>query len=183
MIKINLIPAEYIEKLDKRAIVAKAVLIGVLAVAVVFVVSGWYYNKGRALAAKAVELETELKGLQGDVEKAKAIEAQIAEVQRYLNSIDRITRGRLLYPYFMQDLLVNLPNTIWFTGIGTTSKGDTLTVTLPVSSKSTYDLAYWISALETDPKYSDVTLLNISVSDADIGKTLTTNVTLKYTRK
>lgn len=183
MIKINLIPVEYVEKLDKRAIVAKAVLIGALAVAVVFAVSGWYYNKGRSLAARAVELEAELKSLQGDVEKAKAIEAQIAEVQRYLNSIDRITRGRLLYPYFMQDLLVNLPGTIWFTGVGTTSKGDTLTVTIPVSSRSIYDLAYWISALETDPKYADVALGGISVSDTADGKTLSTNLTMKYTRK
>jgi Tfp pilus assembly protein PilN len=183
MIKINLIPAEYVEKLDKRAMVAKAILAGVLAVAVVFVVSGWYYNKARSLSARAVKLEAELKGLQGDVDKAKQIEAQITEVQKYLNAIDRINHGRLLYPYFMQDLLVNLPGTIWFGGVNTVSKGDTLSVTLPTFSKSTYDLAYWISALESDPKFADIGLGSVSVSEDAAGKTLTTSVTLKYTRK
>lgn len=183
MIKINLIPVEYIEKLDKRAILAKGILIAVLAVAVVFVISGWYFNKAMALESKASQLETELKGLQGDVEKAKAIEAQIAEVQRYLNSIASITRGRMIYPYFMQDLLANLPGTIWFGGIGTTLKSGTLSVTLPVSSRSTYDLAYWINHLETDPRYAEVTLGPINVSESAEGKTLSTGVTMKYTPK
>ncbi|MBI4802589.1 MAG: hypothetical protein HY796_08715 [Elusimicrobia bacterium] len=183
MIKINLIPPEYLERLDKKAMVAKVVFAGVLAAALVFLVSAWYFNKARALEARAGRLDRELQSLQGDVDKAKAIEAQIAEVQRYLNAIGSINRGRLLYPHFMQDLLVNLPGTIWFTGIGTTSKGETLSVTLPVRARSTYDLAYWINVLETDPKYAEATLGGISVADSESGKTLTTSIQVKYTYK
>ena len=57
MIKINLIPPEYVEKLDKKAMLAKAILIGVLGVAVVFVISGWYFNKAMALETRAKQLE------------------------------------------------------------------------------------------------------------------------------
>lgn len=171
------------ERLDRKAIVAKGIFIGVISVSLVFLFSAWYFNKARKLEARAGALEIELKNLQGDVDKAKAIEGQIAEVQRYLNSIGSITRGRFLYSHFMQDLLVNLPGTIWFTSIGTTSKGETLSVTLPVSSRSTYDLAYWVNALETDPKYAEVTLGAITVTDDETGKTLTTSVAMKYTYK
>jgi len=183
MIKINLIPLEYLERLNRKAMLAKAVSVGVLSVALVFLFSAWYFNKARQLEVKAEQLETELKSLQGDVDKAKAIEGRIAEVQKYLNSINSITSGRLLYPHFMQDLLVNLPGTIWFTGIGTASKGATLSVTLPVSSRSTYDLAYWINVLETDPKCAEVTLGGIAVSEAESGKILTTSIAMKYTYK
>jgi len=95
MIKINLIPPEYIEKLNNRAIIAKAVVVGVVTVSVVVLVSGWHIARATAIELKMNRLQIELKALQADVDKVKAIEAQIAEVQRYLDSINGITKGRL----------------------------------------------------------------------------------------
>ncbi len=181
MIKINLVPPEYIEKLNNRAIIAKAVVAGVVTVALVVLVSGWHIARATAIELKMNRLQIELRALQADVDKVKAIEAQIAEVQRYLDSINGITKGRLIYTRFMQDLTVDLPGTIWFTSVNTSLNGSQLALTFAVRANSAYDLAYWINALETNPKYSDVNVTGISASDSESGRTLTTTITVRYT--
>lgn len=183
MIKINLIPPEYIEKLNNRAIIAKAVVAGVISVSLIVLVSGWHIARATAIELKMNRLQAELKVLQADVDKVKAIEAQIAEVQRYLDSINGITKGRLIYTRFMQDLAVDLPGTIWFGSVSTSLSGSTLSLTYAVRSNSAYDLAYWINALETDAKYSDVNITGISASDTESGRTLSTSLTAKYNYK
>ena len=180
MIKINLIPPEYIEKLDQKAIIAKAVAAGMVSVAIVVLISVWHFTRAATIELKMNRLQVELKSLQSDADRVKAIEAQIAEVQRYLNSINSITQGRLIYTHFMQDILVSLPGTIWFASINTVLNNQTLAVTFTVNSRSAYDLAYWINALETNPKYSAVGVSGIAVSDNEAGRVLTTNVTLNY---
>ena len=180
MIKINLIPHEYTEKLDQKALIAKAVAAGMVMLAVVVLLSVWHFTRAKTIEIKMSRLQTELKSLQEDADRVKIIEGQIAEVQRYLNSINSITRGRLIYTRFMQDILVSLPGTIWFSGINTALNDQTLIVNFTVNSRSTYDLAYWVNALETDAKYSEVTVGGIAVNYSDTGKVLTTNMALKY---
>ncbi len=183
MIKINLIPSEYIDKLNRRAIIAKAAAVGVVLVASIVLLSLWQFTRGKAIEIRMSRLQIELKNLQRDVDKVKIIEGQIAEVQKYLDAINSITRGRLIYTHFMQDIAASLPGTIWFGNINTALNDQTLTVTLPVSSHSAYDLAYWINMLETDPKYSDVTTGGIAISYSESGKVLTTNISVKYVRR
>jgi Tfp pilus assembly protein PilN len=181
MIKINLIPPEYVERLNRRAIIAKAAAAGLISVALVVMLSIWHFTREKTSELRVNRLRVELKNLQGDVDRVKAIEAQIAEVQRYLNSINSITQGRLIYTRFMQDVTENLPGTIWFGGISTILNGPTLAVSFTVNSRSTYDLAWWINALEKDARYSDVVVGGISVSAVENGQILNTTVTLKYT--
>jgi len=180
MIKINLIPSEYIEKLNRKAFIAKAVVTGVVSVVLIVLLSVWQFTREKTLEIKMSRLQVELKGLQADVDSVKAIEGQISEVQRYLDSINSITRGRLIYTQFMQDILVSLPGTIWFGGINTALRDQTLAVTFTVNSRSAYDLAYWINALETDPKYSEVVVSAINASDNSTARVLNTTITLKY---
>jgi Tfp pilus assembly protein PilN len=183
MIRINLIPPEYVERLNRRAIIAKAVAAGVAAAAVVVMLSLWHFTSAKTSEMKMNRLSLELKSLQADVDRAKKIEADIAEVKRYLSSIDSITRGRLLYPRFMQDITSALPGTMWLGNITTTLSGSGLTVNMAVFSRSAYDLAYWINALETDGKYSTVTVGAISVSGLDADKIINTPLTLAYAYK
>lgn len=180
MIKINLVPPEYIAKLNRKAIIAKAVAAGVVSVGIIALLSVWHFTRAKTIELKMGRLQVELQSLQADVDKVKAIEGQIAEVQRYLDSINSITRGRLVYTHFMQDILVSLPGTIWFGGINTTLRDQTLSLSFTVNSRSAYDLAYWINALETDPKFSEVGVGAITVSEAVTGKVLATTITLKY---
>jgi Tfp pilus assembly protein PilN len=117
------------------------------------------------------------------VDQVKAIEAQIAEVQRYLNSIASINKGRFIYTHFLQDLTSDLPATIWFGNIGTDVKGSQLKVSLTVNSNSAYDLAYWINSLETSGPYSEVVMGGISVSETDSGKKFAVPISMTYTYK
>ena len=184
MIKINLIPPEYIANINSRAVIAKVILGAVLVLAVVVLSSVWQVTRSEALKLNMSRREAELKSLQGDVEKVKAIEAQIAEVQRYLDAINRVAKGRLVYTKFLQDTSRGLPATIWFNSINTALAGDALKVTFGVNSRSAYDLAYWINALETTTGYSGVNLVGgITISEDDSGKLFVTQLTLTYACK
>ncbi|OGR65908.1 MAG: hypothetical protein A2X31_01000 [Elusimicrobia bacterium GWB2_63_22] len=181
MIRINLIPPEYIERINRKALIAKAVLAGVLVAASVAGVSAWHFGRSKGLESTLTTRTAELKVLQKDVDQVKAIEAQIAEVQRYLNSIDSINKGRFIYTRFLQDLVSDLPSTIWFTGVNTTLFGNTVKVNLSVNSNSAYDLAYWINSLETSGPYSGVGMGGIAVSETEGGKRFTVPIVLVYT--
>ena len=165
MIKINLIPPEYIERINRKAVIAKAVLAGVVVVASLVVATLWQITRAKTIDSALAQREIELKTLQKDVDQVKAIEAQIAEVQRYLDSIARINKGRFTNTHFMQDITSDLPSTIWFNSVGTSLSGDSLKVDLAVNSNSAYDLAYWINSLETSGQYSEVAVGGIAVSD------------------
>lgn len=183
MIRINLIPPEYIERINRKTVIAKAVLAGVLVAGVITFASVWQFTREKTISFTLAKREAELAVLQKDVDQVKAIEAQIAEVQRYLNAIASVNKGRLLYSHFLQDLTGDLPPTLWFNSVATTIRGDTLTVNIALSSRSAYDLAYWINYLETSGIYSGVGVGAISISESEEGKTLTTPVNFTYTSK
>ena len=83
----------------------------------------------------------------------------------------------------MQDLVSDLPPTIWFGSVNTTVKGEAMHVELALNSRSAYDLAYWINSLETSGAYSGVTVGSISTSDSDEGRVFSTPVSFGYTYK
>jgi Tfp pilus assembly protein PilN len=183
MIRINLIPPEYIERINHKAVVAKAVLAGVVIVASIVLASLWQITRAKTIESTVVKREVELKALQKDVDQVKAIEAQISEVQRYLDSINSINKGRFIYTHFLQDLTSDLPATIWFTSVNTSLSGGVLKVDIAVNSNSAYDLAYWINSLETSGQYSEVTLGSINTTDTEDGKRFATPLTVKYAYK
>jgi Tfp pilus assembly protein PilN len=180
MIKINLIPPEYIERINRKVVIAKAVLAGVVVVSVIVLVSLWQITRARTIESTLAKREAELQLLQKDVDRVKAIEAQIAEVQRYLNAIGSINKGRFIYTHFLQDLTSDLPSTIWFNGVSTVFSGEAIKVDLTVNSNSAYDLAYWINSLETSGPYSEVGVGGISITETDEGKRFAAPITVKY---
>ena len=183
MIKINLIPPEYIAKINRRVIIAKAVLAAVLVVAAVAFVSVWHFTRAKTIEAALARSEAEMRVLQKDVDQVKAIEAQIAEVQKYLNSINSINKGRFVYTRFLQDLTSDLPTTIWFNNVNTTLSGNIVGVSIGVNSNSAYDLAYWINSLETSGPYTEVGIGGIAVTETEAGKRFTVPITMKYAYK
>jgi len=183
MIRINLIPPEYIERINRKAVIAKAVLAGVLFVAVISLVSAWQFTREKTISYTLSKREAEKVVLQKDVDQVKAIEGQISEVQRYLDAINSVNKGRIFYTHFMQDLVSDLPATIWFGSVNTTVHGDSMSVDLAVSSRSSYDLAYWINSLETSGAYSGVTVGAINTGDTADGKVFTTPISFKYVYK
>lgn len=183
MIRINLIPPEYIAKINRRVVIAKVVLGVIVAGVTILLVSSWHFGRSKRIELRLVDLEAEMKILQKDVDRVKEIEKQIAEVQKYLDSINSINKGRFVYTRFMQDLISDLPSTIWFNNVTTTLSGSIVGVSMGVNSNSAYDLAYWINSLETSGPYKDVTIGGIAVTETEMGKRFTVPVTMKYTYK
>ena len=180
MIKINLIPPEYIEKVNRRAIIAKSVLGSLLVLAALSLLSVWQVTREATLAATMRKRTVELQALQGDVEKVKAIEAQISEVQRYLGAINSVAKGRFIYTRFLNDTALSLPATLWLGAASTTLVADTLDIAYTVNARSAYDLAYWIDALETSPDCSNVNLSGgIAVTESEGVNLFTTKITLR----
>jgi len=183
MIKINLIPPEYIAKINRKVVIAKVVLGVVVAAAVIILLSGWHLGRAKRLEMQLSDLEAKMTILQKDVDRVKEIEKQIAEVQKYLDSITSINKNRFVYTRFLQDLVADLPGTIWFNNVNTTLAGNIVSVTLVLNSNSAYDLAYWLNSLETSGSYKDVVIGNITASDTEQGRKFTAPLTLKYVYK
>ncbi len=183
MVKINLIPQEYIDRLNRKAVIAKAVAAGVVVAAVLVLFSGWHFSRAKRMQMRLADREAEMQVLKQDVERVRAIEAEIAEVQRYLDAINRISRNRMIYTRFMQDLTSELPASMWFANMSTTLKDTTLSMTISLMSRSPYDLAYWINHLEMDPRYADVVLGGVSISEAEGARTYSAPITFKYAYK
>ena len=183
MTRINLIPPEYIARINRKVLIAKVVLASVVVIAVVALASIWHTSRAKKIEIDLGRREAEMKVLQKDVEQVRAIEAQIAEVQKYLDSINSINKGRFIYTRFLQDLVSDLPSTIWFNGVNTTLAGNVVGVTLAVNSNSAYDLAYWINSLETSGPYTAVEIGGIAVTEVEMGKRFTVPITMKYTCK
>ena len=183
MIKINLIPAEYIDNINRKMLVAKVVLAAIAVIACIAFVSVWHATRAKNLDTLLVKKQAELQSLQKDLQKVNAIEAQISEVERYLSAINQITKTRFIYTYFMQDLLVDLPETIWFKSIKTDLKGDVLSLSFALQSRSAYDLAYWVNLLESDKKYSEVEMGAFSIKESEEGDVFSSPIKTKYIRK
>lgn len=183
MTRINLIPPEYIARINRKVLIAKVVLGAVVVAAVVAMASVWHITRAKTIEAALAKSTAEMAILQKDVEQVRAIEAQIAEVQKYLDSINSINKGRFIYTRFMQDLVSDLPSTIWFNNVNTTLAGNVVGVTLAVNSNSAYDLAYWINSLETSGPYTAVEIGGIAVTEVEMGKRFTVPLTMKYTYK
>ena len=182
MIRINLIPHEYIAKIDRKTVIAKAVLAVLLALGIITLVS--ILQSTRAVTVRSVlsKREVELRSMQPDLDKVAAIEAEIAEVERYLAAINSIDKGRFIYPKFLKESSDELLSTIWFDSIKTVSSGDAMTVTFFVRSRSAHDLAYWLNMFEADSDYSDPELGTVTASEDQNGKMFITQLTAKYTQ-
>lgn len=183
MIRINLIPPEYIAKIDRKVVIAKVALAVVVVAASVLMASLWHIGRSKAIEIELSDLQAKMVVLQKDVDRVKEIEKQIAEVQKYLDSINSINKGRFVYTRFLQALVSDLPATLWFNNLNTTLAGNIVTISLTLNSNSAYDLAYWINSLETAGPYRDVTIGAITVSETDLGKKFAMPLTLKYENK
>lgn len=165
MIRINLTPKEYLDKLERSILIAKIALAGFVLAGILVSLSLWQFTRATALEIEMSNKNLEYNSLKEDVRQAEEIKAQINEINNYISAIDKITKGRYLYVAFMQDLNNNLPETMWFTGVQTKGSGENLQVNTNLYSNSLYDIAWWISFLEKNERIQNVSVGNISVSE------------------
>jgi len=181
MIKINLIPKEHLDKIEKKLLIAKVSLIS-FAVIVLFTVSSiWQIGRAKALDIEFSRKNAEYEKLKPEIKKNEEIKAQIAEVNNYINAIEKITKTRFMYIVFMQDLVNNLPATMWFSGINTKSSGDSLEVNINALSNSLYDMAWWLFFMENSKRFSSASIGNINVSEQGDISVYSAPFTFRYT--
>ncbi len=181
MIKINLVPAEFLEKQTKEHRVIQAVAGGIFILAVVIVVSLSYMAKANALEAKLKQKEERLKQLQQVLDQIRTLESEKSAVEAHLNAINDLMKIRLVYTIFMQELVKSIPGAIWFSSLQTIINGnESVSFSLSATSRSAEDLAEWINILETGGKYSDIEIGAISIANAAAGKSLTFPLQAKY---
>jgi len=181
MIKINLIPKEQLDKIEKKLLIAKVSLISFFIIIFFTALSMWQVGRAKALDIEFLRKNAEYEKLKPEIKKNEEIRAQMAEVNNYINAINKITKNKFIYIVFMQDLVNNLPTTMWFSGINTRTTGDSLEVNINVLSNSLYDMAWWLSFIENSKRFSSPNIGNITVSDQGDISVYSAPFTFKYT--
>lgn len=177
MIKINLAPKRYVDKIYSKVFFAKVFFIFFLLISILIAISLVRYTRLRTLEIDYLSIEQEYKRLLVEVEKSKEIEKQIAEINNYLSAVDKINKNRFLYVAFMQDLVNNLPQTLWFGGIDTKTHSDNIEVSINLNSNSLEDLLWWYGFLEKGSKrYSELKMSGINFN----GSYYNTQISFKY---
>jgi len=128
MVRINLLPVR--ETLRRRELkqlgfVAAGVLAAVVAVAVItyFVLSG----NVSSLRAEQATLQKKLDDLKKKNAEINADKAEIARLQRQLDTVNRLTQVRETPAPFMAAVAKAIPDEVWLTSLSETGKGFTLT--------------------------------------------------------
>lgn len=177
MIQINFAPKKYVEKIYSSIIVAKLIFLAFIVVLIMAVVSFLHYQKYRTLLLENENLVKEYQMLSKNVELAKKVETEIKEIEGYISRIEKLNQGRYLYIAFMQDLVNNLPTTIWFSGIETKTYMDSIEVRINVNSNNLEDLLWWFSYIDNNKRrYSEAKISSI-VYNSDY---YNTQITFKY---
>ena len=179
MIRINLVPIDVLAKEQSRLQMVQVGLAGGLVVLLMAGVSfGHWWNKHKVEMALQ-EQRLELDKLQEIVKQVEELETTQKAVKARLAEVVTLSKGRPLYPYFMEDLARSLPAGVWLTQLTTSPgpAGTLLALSLGASSNSYEDVADWIRNLEGSGRFEKVKLGAVSGAPTGGGMsfTLTTN--------
>jgi len=177
MIYINLVPRNYVEKIYTKLFITKVIAFFFLIILILISLIVVHYSKLKSLETDYNILEGEYKLLNAEIEKAKNIEKQINEINKYISAVEKINKNRFFYVAFMQDLINNLPQTCWFGGIDTKKIGDKIEVNINLNSNSLEDMMWWYSFMEkNDKRYSNLKISEIVYN----GEYYSTRLTFTY---
>lgn len=176
MIKINLIPRSYVDKIYSSFLIAKIVFGLILVLVIIAVFSVYHYKKFTSLNNYLAQLKIEQKQLQKEIDESKKIEKDIEEINNYLAAFEKINKSRFIYVAFMQDIVNNLPDTMWFSGIDTKTRIDGIDVTVNLNSYALEDLLWWYAFLEKNKRFSNVKITDINYNNSYYN----TQMSLKY---
>lgn len=172
MIRINLVPADFLAKQKQQHRILQAAIIAVIFLAITFGISFMHMSKATGVEAHLKKREQRYQELRNIINKVKKLEADKKAINAHLDAIKGLAEIRLIYTYFMQDLVQSLPGGIRFKSLKTTTRGaKTLDFSIPAESRSAEDLAEWIRMLNNSKdKYKNVELGGISISGSATGK-------------
>jgi len=165
MIRINLIPSEYLLRQRQRLQIVRIAGIGVVLFAVILGFTLMQVRRTIAMEQELALKKAQLAKLEAQVEEVKQLESLKASISAHLNAIGDLLAARFHYTSFMRDLAASIPPTIYFDSVQTMLKpGATIDANMLVHSGSAEDVTNWLRTLETDPKFSKTVLGGMSVS-------------------
>ena len=167
MIKINLVPAEILAKAEQRQQMLQAAA-GTVCLALLLGLISWVH--WRTLTTLETQLASDnerLKQLKVIVEKVKAKDAEKKTVKDHLDAIQKLHKGRLVYPTFMADFVRSVPSGVRVRSMGTAGGGSgavPLKLTITAEAHSNKDIREWVQSLETSGRFSGVELGAVTTS-------------------
>ncbi len=177
MIKINLAPRRYVERIYSKIYIAKLAFVFFIFISLLSMISIFKYTRLKTLEIEYAALEQEKKYLDKDIERSKKVEEEINQINNYVSSVEKLSKNRFLYPVFLQDIVNNLPETMWFNGVDTRTRGECLDVNINLNSNSLEDLLWWQAYLKNGSKrYSELKINAINYN----GNFYNTQISFKY---
>ena len=171
MIRINLLPAEYIQTPQRK--INPAVVVGIAQVPLIVILSLVYLPKvsqNKSLKRDVEDLNSKLERYKPIIAQVESLEQAKAQLQQQSNVIQSLESERLRYPIFMDDFLKLLPSNIWLTNLNTAiQSADGMALNMDVVALDNYAIADFISNLETSGIFTDVELGAISFSQGVTG--------------
>ena len=150
MIRINLVPSEYMARQRAKVQAARLAAVGAFGVMLVLLVSLLHVKSTFDAEKTLKEKQRLLQTYQDKVSKVRDLEAAKAAVEGHLNAIDMLLNGRLYYTNFIKDLLQSMSSTVWFSTLNTTVQPATGNIDFNVNAgaRSADDFAVWYSRLD-----------------------------------
>lgn len=184
MIRINLLPPEFVAAQDKKN---QQVLLGTGGTAITVLLLLFWVIKSRqaaALETKIQESEAELAKFQSIVSQIEKIEQDKAQLSAKRDVIQNLNRSRLVYPVFFEDLLPIIPSDVWVTNIQISEQGGAMRIVFASNAASNFALATWLSNLQQSTHFSGVELSPINYNSGETStQFLSFNITCTYQHK
>ena len=183
MIKINLVPKEILDQdIQRQRALQATIAVGAFLIVVVGF-SAMRWRKAGSLEALQVQKQKQMDALAAIAAEADQLEAQARSVRSRLDVIEKLLKGRPLYPYFMQDFPKTIPAAIWIQSMSTGAgkAGSQLDITVGATSQTTEAIGEWLLNLGKSGRFKEPIISGLTiVSLGDSPKTYTFSLKTSY---
>ncbi len=173
MVNINLLPNEIIEKQKLQEIISLAIVGVIVVVLISAVVYISRLSASSALKKEVILLDKKLQELKIVVDEVEQLKNKKSTLEAKKQLVEQLQNNALIYPIFMSDLLKVLPDGVWLVSLNTSVNLSTertigsIRVNLNCNSYDKFAIADFISNLEQSPRFHDVKLGPINISQQD----------------
>lgn len=182
MIKINLLPPEIQKKAKRKRLIRLIGLSGLLIVLIIFAIYSQKFLYCQKLTHQLKTIELELKKIEPIVKEIEQRQKEKELLTKKYQVMKDLMRNSLLYPRFLEELVIILPDNVWFTNLTTKSTPDLsgLEVNLDASALDNYATADFLTVLEKRGSFSNIELGTIQKGGSEKEPLFSFRLTFRY---